>query len=154
MAAGDTSVYVLTLLAALGAGVVGGVFLVFSDFVMKSLGRIAPEAGVAAMQEINVVVLRSWFLRTFFATAMLSVALVAIALAQWQWPDSALLLLGGVLYLLGTFVVTIVCNVPRNNALARDGAKTWADYLVSWTRWNHVRTAASIAAAALFTLAL
>lgn len=154
MDAGDTTVFVLTLLAALGSGVVGGVFLAFSDFVMKSLGRVAPEAGLAAMQEINVVVIRSWFLRAFFVTAMLSVALIGVALARWQFPDSLLLLLGGVLYLLGSFVVTMVCNVPRNNALARDGAKVWADYLVNWTRWNHVRSAASIAAAVLFTLAL
>lgn len=150
----DLAVFLLTLLAALGSGLVGGVFLAFSDFVMKSLGRIAPEAGVAAMQEINVVVLRSWFLRAFFATALLSVAAIVAALARWQWPDSVLLLLGGLLYLLGTFLVTIVCNVPRNNSLARDGAAVWADYLVSWTAWNHVRTAASLAAAALFTLAL
>lgn len=154
MAGTGSALFILTFLAALGAGVVGGVFLAFSDFVMKSLGRIAPEAGVAAMQEINVVVIRSWFLRVFFATAMLSVMLVAFAFAQWQWPRSVPLLAGALLYVLGTFVVTLVCNVPRNNALARDGGKVWADYLVTWTRWNHVRTAASIAAAVLFTLAL
>jgi uncharacterized membrane protein len=133
MAATGSALFILTFLAALGAGVVGGVFLAFSDFVMKSLGRIAPEAGVAAM---------------------LSVMLAAFAFAQWQWPSSVPLLAGALLYVLGTFVVTLVCNVPRNNALARDGGKVWADYLVTWTRWNHVRSAASIAAAVLFTLAL
>lgn len=154
MPASEALLYIVTLLAALGSGLVGGVFLAFSDFVMKSLGRIAPQAGVAAMQEINVVVLRSWFLRAFFATALLSVAAAALALARWQWPASAFLLLAAASYLAGTFLVTIACNVPRNNALAREGTRVWADYLASWTRWNHVRAVSSLAAAALFTLAL
>lgn len=150
----DPAVYVLTLLAALGSALVGGVLLAFSDFVMKSLGRIAPEAGVAAMREINVVVLRSWFLRAFFATALLSLVLIAIALLRWRMPESYLLLAGGALYLLGPILVTLRRNVPRNNALAREGGAVWADYLVTWTRWNHVRTAAAFAAALLYILTL
>jgi uncharacterized membrane protein len=146
--------YAMALLAALGSALVGGVFLAFSDFVMKALGRIAPEAGVPAMQEINVVVLRSWFLRVFFATAMLSVALVVLAIVRWTWPDSYLLLAGGLLYLAGPFAVTVFKNVPLNNKLARDGRAAWAEYLVAWTRWNHLRTVAALAAAALFALAL
>jgi uncharacterized membrane protein len=63
-------------------------------------------------------------------------------------------------YLVGTFLVTAVFNVPMNNALAAvvpsdpEGANLWANYLTSWTAWNHVRTAAALAAAALLILAL
>jgi len=45
----------LTLLAALGSGLVGGVFFGFSGFVMKALVRLRPGQGIAAMQSINVV---------------------------------------------------------------------------------------------------
>jgi uncharacterized membrane protein len=51
-------------------------------------------------------------------------------------------------------------NVPLNNALAAvdpnsgKGAELWARYLADWTAWNHVRAAASLAAAALFTIAV
>jgi uncharacterized membrane protein len=54
----------------------------------------------------------------------------------------------------------MVCNVPRNNALAAaapeaaESAGLWARYLAQWTAWNHLRTVACIAAAAAFTLAL
>ena len=148
------ALYVMLVLAAPSAGAVGGVFLAFSDFVMTSLGRIAPPAGTAAMQSINVVVLRSWFLRAFFATALLSIAAIVYAIAEWRWPGSLVLLMAGVIYLGGTFLVTLACNVPRNNALAEKGEPVWADYLVQWTRWNHVRTVSSLAAAALFMLSL
>jgi uncharacterized membrane protein len=65
-----------------------------------------------------------------------------------------------VLYLAGSLLVTMVCNVPRNDALARvapddpAAAGLWAEYLSRWTAWNHVRTAASLAAAGALTLAV
>ena len=34
------------------------------------------------------------------------------------------------------------------------GAKLWSRYLTDWTFWNHLRTAASTAAMALFVLAV
>jgi uncharacterized membrane protein len=56
--------------------------------------------------------------------------------------------------------VTIAFNIPLNNALAAveptsgEGADLWTRYLSAWTRWNHVRTAAPLLAAATFILAL
>lgn len=46
----------MTITAALGCGLIAGVFFAFSTFVMKGLARIPTEAGVAAMQSINVTV--------------------------------------------------------------------------------------------------
>jgi uncharacterized membrane protein len=146
-------VYVLTLLAALGCGLVGGTLAAFSDFIMPALARVGPESAVPAMREINASAHQSWFLRALAVTGVLSVALVVIALMRWHMPDSALLLLGAGLYLIGTVLVSLVCNAPRNDLLARDAAQ-WPDYLAHWTRWNHVRAAASLAAAALFAMAM
>ena len=53
-----------------------------------------------------------------------------------------------------------VFNVPKNEALASvapadpGSASLWAGYVSSWTAWNHVRTAAALAAAASFSIAL
>ena len=49
----------------------------------------------------------------------------------------------------------MVWNVPLNNRIDRadpaaDNAALWAYYCAHWTRWNHVRTLASLAAAGLF----
>ena len=38
----ENSRFVLTLLAALGCGLVAGAFFAFSSFVMKALGRLPP----------------------------------------------------------------------------------------------------------------
>lgn len=149
----SAAVFVLTLVAALGCGLIGGVFFAFSTFVMKALARLPASQGIAAMQSINVVVLNRWFLGAFFGTGIVCVLLVIAALVQWS-VNSVYLIAGAALYVVGTLWVTIAFNVPRNNALAARGAEVWARYVPEWTAWNHVRTAAALAAAASFSLAL
>ena len=152
--------FALTLLAALGCGLIAGVFFAFSAFVMKALARLPPGEGIAAMQSINVVVLNPWFLGAFFGTAAACVVALICSLLRWHEPGAVYLFVGSVLYLVGSLLVTMVCNVPRNEALAAvapadpTGAGRWASYMAGWTAWNHVRTAASLAAAASFSMAL
>ncbi len=152
--------FTLTFFAALGCGLMAGVFFAFSTFVMKALARLSPAEGIAAMQSINVAVINPLFLGVFIGTAAACFVAVIVSLTQWDKPGAVYLLVGSVLYLVGTFLVTIVFNVPLNNSLAavtpadRDGAQQWASYLGRWTAWNHVRTAAALAAAASLTIAL
>lgn len=156
----DQLAMVATIAAALVCGLMGGLFFAFSNFVMQALARLPPPAGIAAMQSINAVVLNRLFLTLFSGCAVLCLLLAVYALAVWERPGSGWLLLGGALYCIGTFVVTAACNVPRNRALDRVDAASpaaepaWRDYLVDWTRWNHVRTVTALAAAAALMMAL
>ena len=149
----------LALSAALGCGLIAGVFFAFSAFVMRAFARLPPAEGIAAMQSVNVAVLNPLFLTVFMGTAAACVVAIVFSWLRWREPGAAYLLAGGLLYLVGTFLVTIAFNVPRNDALAAvapadpESAKLWASYLTSWTAWNHVRTVAALTAAALFTLA-
>ena len=151
-------VTVLTLLAALGSGLIAGVFFIFSVAVMRALERV--PNGAAAMQSINIVIINPMFLGVFMGTGVLSILLVVVSVLQWQRPGSAWLFAGALLYLVGSIGVTMIFNVPMNNALAAsdpasaEGHKTWTDYLSNWTLWNHVRTVASVAAAASFIASL
>ena len=150
---------ILTLGAALGCGLIAGVFFAFSTFIMRALARLAPAQGIEAMQWINRTVLNAWFLGVFFGTAAISILLAAYALWRWQHPGAAYLLAGGVLYVVGTFLVTVAFNVPMNNALAsvqassNEASHLWSGYISRWTAWNHVRTLAAFLAAAAFILA-
>jgi len=152
--------FALSLFAALGCGLIAGVFFAFSTFVMKALSRLPPVDGIAAMQSINVAVLNPWFLATFLATAAACVLVVISSLWRMHHRGAVYTLAGGALYLVGTFLVTVVFNVPKNEALAsvaptdRNSASLWTSYLVTWTAWNHVRTAAALAAAASLTIGL
>src|SRR4249919_1765755 len=110
--------FTLNLVTALGCGLVAGVFFAFSTFVMKALARLPPGEGIAAMQSINVVVLNPWFMTAFFGTAAACALALISSLLRWHEPGAAYAFAGGVLYLIGTLLVTIVFNVPRNEALA------------------------------------
>jgi uncharacterized membrane protein len=156
----DRLFFALTLFSALGCGLVAGVFFAFSSFVMNALARLPAAQGIAAMQSINVVVINPLFMTAFLGTAAACVLLVVSSLLRWREPGAACLLAGGLLYLFGVILVTMVFNVPRNDALAAvapaspEGASLWTNYLGSWTAWNHVRTAASLLAGTLLTVAL
>jgi uncharacterized membrane protein len=152
-------IFALTLFSALGCGLIA-VFFAFSAFVMKALARLPPAQGIAAMQSINVVVIDPLFLGPFFGTAATCALLAVASLLSWHEPGAVYLLVGSTLYLAGTILVTIVFNVPLNAALAAvepasaDGVSLWARYVARWTTWNHVRTAASLIAAAALMMAL
>lgn len=150
----------LVLLAAVGCGAAGGVLFGFSAFVMHGLAHLPVPQGIRAMQAINVSAVRPAFMTLLFGTAALCLVLLLAGLLSWDEPASPLLVAGAALYLAGTIGLTGGYHVPRNNALdALDpddetSAAAWAAYLRDWTRWNHVRTAAALLAAAALTLAL
>ena len=151
---------VLALAGVLGSGVIGGVFFAFSSFVMPALGRLPTEQGLAAMQSINVAVIRPSFLGTFIGAALLSLGAIALAGLRWGEPGAVVLATGGALYLFGTFLVTGTRNVPLNNALEKlepadaHAAEAWESYARRWTLWNHVRTVAALLATLSFSLVL
>ncbi|KWD50440.1 hypothetical protein WL67_32380 [Burkholderia ubonensis] len=146
--------------SAIGCGLMAGVYFAFSTFVMTSLGRLAPAAGVAAMNAINVDIVRSLFMPVFLGTTLASLALAILALLDRSEPGAIWIVAGGAIYVLGMFVVTMVFNVPLNDALSAtdassaEGGAFWARYLRDWTVWNHARTVASAAACGLFIAAL
>jgi uncharacterized membrane protein len=149
----------LTLVAAVGTGVAGGVFFAFSTFVMKALEDLPPADGIQAMQAINKQAPTAWFMALLFGTAAVCVAAIVAAIVRWGEAPSPYQLAGGLSYL-SAIVLTIAYHVPRNDALAEaqpageGAAAAWSRYLAEWVPWNHVRTVTSVAAAVLFTLAL
>jgi uncharacterized membrane protein len=156
----DKLFFALTTVAALGCGLMAGIFFSFSAVVMKSLAQLPQAEGMEAMQTINVAVFNPWFGAAFFGTPAACVLVMILSLLRWKDAGSVYLFIGGTLYLVGTLLVTAVCNVPRNDALAAvaptdpGAARIWANYLSSWTVWNHVRTAAAFAATASLILGL
>jgi uncharacterized membrane protein len=149
----------LVFAAALGSGIVAGIFLAFSSFVMAALGRIPAPQGIAAMNSINVTVINPIFMSVFGGTGLLCLLLGVWSLFGWNQGGAKLVLVASLVYLVGCFGTTVVFNVPLNNKLASvtdaAGAITfWPQYLKAWTRWNHVRTIAAALSAALFTAML
>jgi uncharacterized membrane protein len=155
----DGYLRILTIIAAVGAGVSGGVFFAFSTFVMKALGRLPAAQGISAMHAINKAAPAPLFMLALFGTGAVSIVLSSVALRHLDQRWAVYVLTGAALYLV-CVVLTIVYHVPRNNALALvdptapGAAHAWAHYLTSWTAWNHVRTVTALAGSTAFIIAL
>lgn len=153
-------VLALTLFAAVGCGLIGGLLFAFSNFMMKTLLQQPGESGIRTMQALNVNILNPLFLFVFMGTAVASAVLALSAVLRLSSPGSPWLLAGCLLYLLGVFGITMACNVPLNNRLAAEDAGTaeaaryWLVYVSEWLKWNHVRTVASFLAVAALVLAV
>src|SRR5215510_6262323 len=149
----------LVFIAAIGSGIVAGVFFAFSSFVMAALARISPPQAVAAMNSINITVINPGFMIAFVGTAVLCLAVGVRSAFTWNDGGAGLIFLASLVYLLGCFGVTMLLNVPLNDQLASitgPAAATafWPRYLKTWTMWNHLRTIAAALSAVLFTAAL
>ena len=154
-------VFFLIQFTILAYAFVGGVFLAFSDFIMRALAMTGGHGGVEAMQVINREVFRWVFMALFLGLAPVSVIIAAYGAFALTSPAGTLIMLAGLIYLIGCFGVTLFFNVPMNEALARmEMSRTstrdyWLEtYVPRWTFWNLVRTMACAVSAALLLFGL
>ena len=157
----QTWVFVMSEISVIGCALVAGVFLTFSDFVMRSLKGAKTSAGVEVMQLINREVYTTIFLVLLLGMSALTPALGVYAFAYLDDATGGLMLAGGILYFAGVFIVSVVRNVPMNKRLDTlvstdtTTAAYWTNtYLPRWTFWNSVRAVSAGAAAVCFLVAL
>ncbi|MEP4196829.1 MAG: anthrone oxygenase family protein [Aliishimia sp.] len=147
--------------AIIAYALVSGVFLAFSDFIMRSLAHAGGVGGIDAMQAINREVFRWVFMTLFIGMAPVSLAIAAYGGIVVGHGPGTLFVFAGLIYFVGCFGVTVFFNVPMNEALAGLDASSsvahdyWIEtYLPRWTFWNTIRTAASVVSAALLLFGL
>lgn len=149
---------ILTFLAILATALNAGLFFIFSVCIMAAFARLPPAEGAAAMNAINAVIQNPLFFSAFFGATLLSLVLAVLGYMQGG-AAGLMAAAGGVIFLVAVFGMTVVFNVPLNDALAAapagsaEQATLWQRYLDVWVMWNHVRTLGSLAAVALLALA-
>jgi uncharacterized membrane protein len=153
--------FFLAHLALLAYALVGGVFLAFSDFIMRALSLTPGQGGVEAMQAINREVFRWVFMALFLGLAPVSLLITAYGAIVVEHGPGHVMMLSGVTYFVGCFGVTVFANVPMNKILANMDASAdatldyWTGtYLPRWSFWNTVRTVACGLSAALLLFSL
>ena len=106
------------------------------------------------MQSINVAIINPMFLTVFVGTTAICTFVVVASLLRWHDSGVVYLILDSVLYLVDSYLVTVLFNVSKNNAPASvspdnpDSTSLWATYLEKWTTWNRGRTITALAAMA------
>lgn len=150
---------VATVIAVIASALVAGIFLAFSDFIMRSLRDTNPEGGIEAMQIINRYVYRSIFMILLMGMVPYSVLLSLFAFFAISGISLYFIWTGSLLYIVGVVLLTGFCNVPMNQKLdsmdfsSAECKEYWNEYVLVWTRWNHIRTTCSVISSILFLLA-
>ncbi|WP_299867928.1 anthrone oxygenase family protein [uncultured Hoeflea sp.] len=152
----------LCAVSVLAFAAIGGIFLAFSDFIMRAFNLVKNQAGIESMQVLNVEILRSVFIVLFMGLAAVSVIIIAYAgFAMENGTPRLMLMLAGGSYVVGVFAVTAIGNVPLNNRLAAlqpasaAALEFWNEvYMTRWVTLNSVRTAACFIASGLVLSAL
>jgi len=141
----------LALLSLLLTGAIFGFFYAWVCSTMWGLDAADPETAIKAMQAMNASVRNGVFAPAFFATPLVSFATGLVAWSVGARPAALWFTLAGVVYLFGGMILTMVVNVPMNQALAlvetpltKEAAlAVWTEYSAPWQLWNIIRTIAS-----------
>lgn len=151
-----TSLFLAILLTGLSAGL----FYAWEVSVIPGTKQIPDRSYLETMQSINRAILNPAFFIIFFGS------LVFLLVSSYMQYTAAVnlsfwLVLGATLtYLIGTFGVTVLGNVPMNEALdavilqdlsSEELKDTRTSYEGKWNQWHSVRTIFSVLA---FTLCL
>lgn len=138
----------VTLVAAvLAAGLIAGLFYSYACSVMPGLARTDDRAYVESMRGINVAILNGWFALSFGGAPVLAAATGLLHLREDLRAGLPWIIAGFVL-LVATVVVTMLFNVPLNNALVAGGSDFAAvreHFETAWVRWNVLRAVLSTA---------
>jgi uncharacterized membrane protein len=153
---------IILLITAFTTALIAGLFYSYSCSVNPGLGKL-PDAGyLAAMQSINREILNPLFFMSFMGT------LILLPVSTWMQYSNPVptrfycMLAATIVYALGTFGVTIMGNVPLNNALDGFQLHSASPELLQqqrelfekpWNRLHGIRTFANAVALILVLLA-
>ena len=123
-----------------------GLYFIFSNTIMSALKK--HSSGAEVMVEINEIILNPIFMFFFMGSAASAIYLTIFA--------EGLIAISGIIFFVGTTLVTVVKNVPLNNRL-RDATiqqrpEIWTIYSKDWVFWNHIRSISAIASGFLIVL--
>lgn len=128
-------------------GLLAGLFAAFAVAVMPGLAAGPDAVIVTAMRQVNRAIVTTVFLVVFLGAPATAIAVAVVR--------PSLFSLGAAVLALVTLGITVVVNVPLNDALDAAPARTAAEVATAraafesaWTRANVLRTVTAVAALA------
>ncbi len=141
----------MILVLSVATGLMAGIYFTFSVVVVKALAQLPNSDGAGAMNQINEVIVKTSFMPLFMISSIGYAGLLIWSMF-YSSADNSNFIWASLIYLIGMFGITILGNVPLNNKLKNSASdpinlsNTWNDYVDTWTKLNHIRTASCIAA--------
>jgi Predicted integral membrane protein len=131
-----------------------GLFYSWTVSAGPGLHRLNDASYLQSMQHVNRAILNPAFFASFMGTVIMLPVCTFVVYRQGSTVAFWLTLAAALLYIIGTFGVTVVRNVPLNNMLdqfeipgagAEELRSLRMKFEAPWNRWNVVRTVAGMA---------
>jgi len=154
----------LLLLTTFFVAITTGILYGYACSVNPGLRKLSDAEYLHAMQEINRAILNPWFFACFVGPLLTYLATCFIMYQSHGVNETFLLTCSSaLLYFFGVFIITIVKNVPLNDALDQiHVAESSVELLhnhrrmfeVPWNLFHLVRTTTGVVALIILLLAL
>lgn len=109
--------HIIMIATALTTALISGLFYAWSCSVIPGLARVSDSTYLEAMQQMNRAILNPVFFLSFMGTVLLLPLCTYLQYGPVLSVRFWLLLVASIIYLGGTFGVTMFGNVPLNNML-------------------------------------
>lgn len=160
----DPIVKIFLFLTTFLMSLIAGLFYSYSVSVNPGLNKLSDIEYLKAMKSINRAILNPLFFLSFIGTLVISPGTTALYFRNVGADSSFYLLLtSSVIYIVGVFGVTMLGNVPLNNALDalsitnqphRELRSGRLQFEIPWNRLHTIRTVANLFSLMLTVLAL
>ena len=156
---------ILLIFSILSCSLVGGFIFTYAIVVMPGLSKLNDKDFLRAFQVTDAVIQNKQplFMFTWIGSIVAMLTTILVSLVSVGLPETWLILLIGVAYLLGVQGITIVINIPLNNHIQRIkiedlNEETLANERLKFeTRWNffnYIRTSIAISVSVLMLILL
>jgi uncharacterized membrane protein len=124
-----------------------GLYFIFSNTIIRAISNL--DNGGFVMVAINRTILNPIFYFVFILSTVSSVYLC--------FHGTDLECIAGIVFFIGTFLVTVIKNVPLNNHLLASLNKAehhevWLKYQTNWKNWNHLRAFSAFSSGCLLLI--
>lgn len=150
----DLLIKIFLFLTTFLMSLIAGLFYAYSCSVNPGLNKLSDSEYLKAMKAINRAILNPWFFVSFIGTLIITPGTTALYFRNVGADYSFYLLLcASITYFVGVFGVTVLGNVPLNNALDslelanqphRELKSRRLNFEIPWTRLHNIRTAANL----------
>lgn len=145
------STRILPLTSLLLTAAIFGFFYAWICSTMWGLDAADPAVAIKAMQAMNASERNAVFFPAFFLTPVVLGLTAALLVRCGQRGAVIWFALAAGVYLAGGLGITVIVNVPMNEAFAlaavpdaaEAASRLWQGYSQRWQDWNQIRTVAS-----------
>jgi len=154
---------IILIITTVTTGLIAGLLYAYMCSVNIGLGRLPDKEYLSAMQSINKAIQNPLFFVSFLGTVPLLLLSTWVNYNQPLLPRFYYLAVASVIYLVGVLGVTMLGNVPLNEALAHFDLKSATEHDIvnqrvlfekPWLLLHNIRTIASIVCLVLVVISL